>query len=152
MIERRNIESIDDVKLVIPQILEQVPYLKLLILFGSRARGDHSPSSDWDFALLFDENLRQQYEPGGGWNCFRSWGVLQQVLGLGDDEIDWVDLKDASDLLAHAIARDGVVIYESESGIFQKFRQEHLKTDAEMKQIRKELRDLVRSKLKVWGL
>jgi predicted nucleotidyltransferase len=145
-------QTIDDLQWVIPNILEQVPYLKLLVLFGSRARGDNFPSSDWDFALLFDEDLRKQYEPGGGWNCYRSWVVLQQILGLGDDEMDWVDLKDASELLAHAIARDGVVIYESEPGLFQKFRQEHLKSDTEMKQIRRELRDLVRDKLKAWGL
>jgi predicted nucleotidyltransferase len=145
-------QSLTDLQSAIPQILEQVPYLKLLVLFGSRARGDNFPSSDWDFALLFDEDLRKQYEPGGGWNCYRSWVVLQQILGLGDDEMDWVDLKDASELLAHAIARDGVVIYESEPGLFQKFRQEHLKSDAEMKQIRRELRDLVRDKLKAWGL
>jgi uncharacterized protein len=144
--------SLTDLQLALPKILEQVPYLKLLVLFGSRARGNHFPSSDWDFALLFDEDLRKQYEPGSGWNCLRSWGVLQQILGLGDDEIDWVDLKDASGLLAHAIARDGVLLYESEPGLFQKFRQDHLKSDAEMKQTRKELRDLVRSKLKVWGL
>jgi uncharacterized protein len=146
------LQSIADIQAAIPQILEQIPYLKLWVLFGSRARGDQFPSSDWDFALLFDEELRQQYEPGGGWNCYHSWSVLQQTLGLGDDQMDWVDLKDASKLLAHAIARDGVVIYEREPELFQKFRQEHLKSDGEMKQIRKELRDLVRSKLKVWGL
>ncbi|MEX0269380.1 nucleotidyltransferase domain-containing protein [Leptolyngbyaceae cyanobacterium UHCC 1019] len=144
--------SIADIQAAIPQILEQIPYLKLLVLFGSRARGDHFPSSDWDFALLFDEELRQQYEPGKGWNCYRSWGVIQQTLGLGDDEMDWIDLKDASELLAHAIARDGLAIYEREPGLFEKFRQEHLKSDAKMKQIRKDLRELVRSKLKVRGL
>lgn len=146
------LQSIADIQAAIPQILEQVPYLKLLVLFGSRARGDHFPSSDWDFALLFDEAFRQQYELGGGWNCYRSWSVLQQVLNLGDDEMDWIDLKNASELLAHAIARDGVVIYESEPELFQEFRQQHFKSDAEMKQIRKELRGLVKSKLKAWGL
>ncbi|MCY7393637.1 MAG: nucleotidyltransferase domain-containing protein, partial [Leptolyngbyaceae cyanobacterium CAN_BIN12] len=59
-------QAIADLQSAIPQILEQVPYLRLLVLFGSRARGDHFPSSDWDFALLFDEELRQQYEPGDG--------------------------------------------------------------------------------------
>jgi predicted nucleotidyltransferase len=47
-------QSSADIQAAIPQILEQVPYLKLLVLFGSRARGDAFPSSDWDFALLFD--------------------------------------------------------------------------------------------------
>lgn len=147
-----SISLISDIQFAIPEILEQVPYLKLLVLFGSRARGHHSPSSDWDFALLFDEELRQQYEVGGGWNCYRSWSVLQQVLGLGDDEIDWVDLKSASELLAHAIARDGVVIYESEPEIFSKFRQANLKTDIELKAINREIRDEINRRLKEWGL
>lgn len=50
-------ESIAEIQSLIPKILEQTPYLKLLVLFGSRVRGDHFPSSDWDFALLFDEEL-----------------------------------------------------------------------------------------------
>ena len=147
-----SLESIAHIQSAIPQILEQVPYLKLLVLFGSRARGDHFPSSDWDFALLFDEELRQQYEPGGGWNCYRSWSVLQRIFGLGDDEMDWIELKNASELLAHEIARDGVVIYESTPRAFQEFQQTHLKSAAEMQQIRKELRDQVRAKLQEWGV
>lgn len=146
-----SLQTLNDLQSAIPKILEQIPYLKMLVLFGSRARGDHFPSSDWDFALLFDENLRKQYEAGDGWNRYRSWAVLQQILGLSDDELDWVDIKDASELLAHKIARDGVVLYESEPGIFQQFQQEYLKSELEMKQIRKELRALVRTKLKVWG-
>jgi uncharacterized protein len=147
-----NPDSIDTIQSAIPKVLEQVPYLKLLILFGSRARGDNFSSSDWDFALLFDEELRQKYEPGGGWNCYRSWTVLQQVLGLGDDQMDWVDLKNTSELLAHAIARDGLVIYESEPGLFQEFQRTYLKSTAEMKQIHRALRDRVKTKLQEWAL
>ena len=128
--------SIDDIKAKIPELLEQVPYLKLLVLFGSRARGDNQESSDWDFAMLFDEDLRQQYEPGGGWNSYRSWMILQSLLNLGDDEIDWVDLKQASELLAHAIARDGVVIYECETRIFHEFCDQNLLDKNQLKAIR----------------
>jgi predicted nucleotidyltransferase len=145
-------QTIDDLQAAIPKILEQVPYLKLLLLFGSRARGDNLPSSDWDFALLFDEDLRKQHEPGGGWNCYRSWVVLQQILGLGDDEMDWVDLKDASLLLAHAIARDGVVIYEREPGLFEQFRQQSLMTPQQLKAIRREQKATIAAALKRWGL
>lgn len=145
-------QTIDDVQAAVPKILEQVPYLKLLVVFGSRARGDHVPSSDWDFALLFDEDLRQQYEPEGGWNCYRSWGVLQRILNLGDDEIDWVDLKDASNLLAHAIARDGVVVYESQPGLFEQFQQKSLITPQQLKAIRREQKATITAALQQWGL
>jgi hypothetical protein len=145
-------QLIADIQAAIPQILEQVPYLKLLVLFGSRARGDAFPSSDWDFALLFDEELRQQYEPGGGWNCYRSWIAIQKILGLGDDEMDWIDLKNASDLLAHTIARDGVVIYESKPGLFEQFRQKALLAPQQLKAIRHEQKAEIAAAIQQWGL
>lgn len=145
-------QVIADIQSAIPQILEQVPYLKLLVLFGSRARGDNFPSSDWDFALLFDEELRQQYEPGGGWNCYRSWSVLQQILGLDDDEIDWIDLKNASDVLAHTIAFEGKVIYEKTAGEFEAFRRISLKTTAELRQIHQKEREELELELQKWGV
>lgn len=146
------ISSITHIQSAIPKIIEQIPYLKLLILFGSRARGDNFPSSDWDFALLFDEELRQQYEPDGGWNYYQSWGVLQRILDLGDGEIDWIDLKNASKLLAHEIARDGVAIYESESGIFEKFKENALKSETELKAYRNSVREKVHAALKRWNV
>jgi predicted nucleotidyltransferase len=143
--------NIDDLKSLANRIVEQIPYLKLLILFGSRARGNYHPSSDWDFALLFDEELRQQHEPDG-WSYFRSWSVLQQVFRLGDEEMDWVELKNASNLLAHAIARDGVVIYESQPGLFEQFRQKSLMTPQQLKAIRLEQKATIAAALKQWGL
>lgn len=144
------LQSIDDVKAKIPEFLEQVPYLKLLVLFGSRARGDHQPSSDWDFALLFDEELRQQYEVGGGWNYYRSFTILQSLLDLGDDEIDWVDLKDVSAITAHCIAEDGLVLYESNAGCFEAFRQTALKSQIELKLYRQSVRAKVHEALERW--
>jgi uncharacterized protein len=144
------LQSIDDIQAKLPELLEQVPYLRLLVLFGSRARGDHQESSDWDFAMLFDEDLRKQYEPSGGWDCYRSWMILQNLLDLGDDEIDWVDMKHASVLLAHAIARDGVVVYAHDAEVFQNFRYQHLKSPAELKQMNRETRELIHQKLAEW--
>ncbi len=145
-------QAIADLQSAIPQILEQVPYLRLLVLFGSRARGDHFPSSDWDFALLFDEELRQQYEPGDGWNCYRSWSVLQRILDLGDDEMDWIDLKNASDVLAHTIAAEGKVVYEKTAGEFEAFRRRSLKTTAELRQIYHKERGELELELQKWGV
>jgi uncharacterized protein len=143
------LQSIDDVKAKIPELLEQVPYLKLLVLFGSRARGDNQPSSDWDFAMLFDEDLRKQYEPGG-WDCYRSSTILQSLLDLGDNEMDWVDLKNSSAITAHCIAQDGLVLYESPAGCFETFRQTALKSQIELKIYRQGVRAKVYEALERW--
>ncbi|NEN87822.1 MAG: hypothetical protein F6K48_02365 [Okeania sp. SIO3H1] len=34
---------------------KKIPYLKILVLFVSRVRGDTHAKSDWDFAALYDE-------------------------------------------------------------------------------------------------
>jgi predicted nucleotidyltransferase len=139
-------QALDDVKSVTPRILEQIPYLKLMILFGSRARGDHDEASDWDIAVLYDEKQRKEYEKGG-WDWLRGWSILQQELSLPDDGIDVVDLGECSNILAHAIARDGKLIYEREPGGFEQFYQQALMSKAELKAFRAEQRAFVKEGL-----
>lgn len=138
--------SVNDLTACIPKILEQAPYIKLLVLFGSRARGDATLDSDWDFAFLCDEQLRKQYEKAG-WDFYRIWGILQDAYKLLDDQIDVVDIESCSDLLAHHIAQDGQILYEREPGEFATFKQEKLMTPEGMKWMRRELRDQLKRKL-----
>ncbi len=119
----------------LPQILEQVPYLKLLVLFGSRARGDDSEGSDWDFAFLCDEEQRKQYETDA-LDFLKIGGILQKIYRLGDDEIDAVDMRMCSDVLAHNIAKDGQVLYEAESGEFKYFQQQKLMSKEQIQALR----------------
>lgn len=133
----------------IPQILEQAPYLTLLVLFGSRARGDADSGSDWDFAFLCDEEQRKQYETGG-FDSFRMWGILQDAYDLLDDQIDVIEMKRCSELMAHYLAQDGIVIYERNPGSFEDFKSIHFKSPQEMKAFEKALRE--ESKRKLEGL
>jgi len=145
-----SLQTFNDLKSAIPQVLEQVPYLKLLVLFGSRARGDHKADSDWDFAALYDQALRQQYEKGG-WDCYRGWVVLEQALKLSED-IDFIVLNDCSDILAHTVAREGKVIYEKTPREFEAFRQKSLKSAAELKRVHREEREKLELELQKWGV
>jgi predicted nucleotidyltransferase len=45
------------------QISDRHPALRLLVLFGSRARGDHDSSSDWDIAFLSDPDASIEHPP-----------------------------------------------------------------------------------------
>jgi uncharacterized protein len=143
--------TLDDVQSTMPRILEQVPYIKLLVLFGSRARGDHGTNSDWDIAALYDNEQRQQYEKEG-WDWLRGWSIIQQALDLPDEALDVVDLDKCSNILAHAIARDGKLLYEREPGEFEQFQQRALMSPAERKAFRQEKRAEVQAALKEWGL
>jgi uncharacterized protein (DUF433 family)/predicted nucleotidyltransferase len=139
-------KTLADLIAKIPQILEQIPYLKLLVLFGSRARGDHDPKSDWDFAFLCDGELRKQHETEN-LGFLRVWGILQKVYDLGDDQIDAVDMKVCSTVLAHSIARDGQVIYERESGEFERFQQQHLMNKEQLKILRQKQQEKLQATL-----
>lgn len=75
-----------------------VPGLRLLAVFGSRARGDSRPGSDWDLAYLGDPGL----DPDA---------LLAAVAEtLGADRIDLVDLARAGGQLRYRIAREGRLV------------------------------------------
>jgi len=143
--------SLAQLKRLAPEVVKQAPYLKLLVLFGSRATGKCTTKSDWDFAILCDEALRKQYE-NTPFSQFRIWTILEQVFEIKDDKVDVVDLKNVPELLAHAIARDGIVIYTSESDLFQSFQHKHLKTPSELDRINQDLHDRIQAKLQEFGV
>jgi len=86
-----------------------VPGLRLLLLHGSRARGDAHPGSDWDFAYLGEAGL--------------DVAALAAAIGeaLGADEVDLADLARAGGVLRHRVAQDGTLVHESSAGEHERF-------------------------------
>ncbi|HEX9888483.1 MAG TPA: nucleotidyltransferase domain-containing protein [Nitriliruptorales bacterium] len=84
------------------------PGLKLLLLHGSRARGDEHPGSDWDLGYLADPTF----------DAPMLHGVLARLLGT--DDVDLVDLARASALLRYRAARDGCVVHDA-GGAYETF-------------------------------
>lgn len=85
------------------------PGLELLVLHGSRARGDAGPGSDWDFGYLAGPAL----DPAAL--------VADLVSVLESEDVDVVDLARASGQLRHRVAADGVVLFEARPGAFEEF-------------------------------
>lgn len=134
------------------QIPAKIPYLKMLVLFGSRARGDNQENSDWDFAVLYDEELREPILKQNAWRWLEAFHILGEIFGLSDDNIDIVELNSCSRLIAHYVARDGKLIYEQTPGEFEKFQRHHLMSDAELKQMRCDLRQKLERSLQRKGV
>ena len=89
--------------------LRRAAGLRLLVLYGSRGRGDAHEASDWDFAFLADAN-------------FDADGLLALLAErLNVDGIDLADLNRAGALLRHRVARDAVVVFEREPGTFEQY-------------------------------
>ena len=86
--------------------------LHLLMLFGSRARRDSHPGSDWDFAYI----ATAAFDPAA------FLGNVATIVGT--DRVDLVDLDRAGALIRYRVARDGQVVFEAQPGIADRFQFE----------------------------
>jgi len=130
------------------QIPEKIPYLKMLVLFGSRATGNSNPKSDWDFAVLYDTEQREAYVKDNSFRLFELPMVIGELLKLNSDHIDVVELNHCSELISHFIARDGIMLFEKDDGEFEKFRLESLKSESELRKLRQEQHKIIEMELK----
>lgn len=107
--------SMADASPVPPQLIataQKARGLELLMLFGSRARRDGHPGSDWDFAYTATD-------------AFDPAVFLGNVAGIvGTDRVDLVDLNRAGGLIRYRVARDGQVVFEAQPGFADRFQLE----------------------------
>mgnify|MGYP001614194219 FL=1 len=88
--------------------------IKLIVFFGSRSRGTAGACSDADIAVLGDHPL--SYEELSDISV-----EVADMLHISEDNIDIVDLWNASPLLLHQVGETGKLLYGSESD-FTRFR------------------------------
>lgn len=93
----------------VTELARTSPGLELLVLFGSRARGDSHSRSDWDFGYL----SARDFDPAEF--------LAHLVLLLGTDRIDLVDLERTNGLLRFRVASEGQTLFESNDGAFERF-------------------------------
>lgn len=92
--------------------------INLIVIFGSRARGDHSEQSDLDIAIGTSLKDKEQ-----------RFNLRLQVISLLEgpkQPIDVVILEDSNWTLRHRIARDGVVIFQKNEDTWANFVEQVL--------------------------
>lgn len=90
-------------------LAKQTPGLRLLVLHGSRARGQEHERSDWDFGYAAEADC----------DIVGLSGALGRALGT--DDVDLVDLERASGLLRYRVAREGLVLFERRPRDYERF-------------------------------
>lgn len=82
---------------------------KQVWLFGSRARGDARPDSDWDvFLVLPDEAADRDLDPVLAWRVGRDAGLAADVIS--EREGDVRAARDVPNTFAYVLRREGVLI------------------------------------------
>jgi predicted nucleotidyltransferase len=95
---------------------EAVPAdVELILLFGSRAKGTHAPSSDWDIGICFHQNPDQPLR------LFELDPAIAALVGCSSDMIDLVDLEHSSYLLQRVVAEEGRLLFERRAGLHLAF-------------------------------
>ena len=115
-----------DIQSFKPQINELALKHKLdfVVCFGSVATGKTHPKSDVDIAVISKSRF----------------DILKLTMDFYDlfkrEDVDVVDLSLVSPTLAHAVVRDGVLLYEREGGAFLNWKVYAIKIWMETKWLR----------------
>ena len=95
----------------ITRLLDEMPVVRLAVVFGSAARGTENPGSDIDL--------------GVSWVTGRDGPAPDLAVALeraAGRRVDLVTLDDSPPLLRFEIARDGIVLVEREPHAWADFR------------------------------
>jgi len=87
----------------------------LIVLFGSRAKGTHTPASDWDLGITFHQKSDQPLR------LFELDALLSPLVGCSSDSIDLVDLEHSTYLLQRVVTEEGRLLFERRPGLFVSF-------------------------------
>jgi predicted nucleotidyltransferase len=148
---KNNTLTISELQHLSSQLPEKIPYLKMLVLFGSRATGNTNANSDWDFAVLWDEEKYNSYMEEHPLALFELPMLIGELFKINSDKIDIVQLNQCSWLISHFVARDGICVFEKYPGEFDNFRAHSLKTESELKKFRQKQHRIIEIQLNKWG-
>lgn len=95
---------------------EKLSYIKLAILFGSRANNSQTVQSDYDFAILADNS--QDYRWGA---LSKAYNDIGDILNLKEYDYDIVDMENANDLIKQSIRMNYIILKGEEDELQRVF-------------------------------
>ena len=122
-------------------ILQAVPQVTAVYLFGSRASGQAGPESDVDLAVLAARSL----------DPLVRWRVQEEVAALLHCNVDLVDLRSASTVMRARVLETAVVLHDADPAGRATFEAAALGAYARFNEERRGILDDVRARGSVHG-
>lgn len=94
---------------IVHKITEHINPVKI-ILFGSRARSDYHPDSDYDLVIIYDGEKSRREVKLEIRRLFRPPGFSMDLFVLSSKELE--SQKQIANSLAREITENGIVVYE----------------------------------------
>jgi uncharacterized protein len=92
--------------------LVQATGAEAVILFGSRARGDNRPDSDWDICVVVPDDARPgQFTPITLWPIVSDLGAPIQIVPVR--RCIFEAKRSAINSISHDVDRDGIVLRQA---------------------------------------
>lgn len=85
---------------------------KAVLLFGSRARGDFRPESDWDLCVILPDDVEPgKFTPITLWPLAAAGAEAVEVYPIG--RLVFEEKRHDINAISHDVDRDGVFLYGS---------------------------------------
>jgi predicted nucleotidyltransferase len=84
---------------------DQIPGLIAIYIFGSMADNSATPESDIDIAFLTFRKI----------SAVEKWKIQEELASKLNQDVDLIDLKDATTILQTEVVEKGILIYSGDS-------------------------------------
>ena len=126
---------------IIRLLLAELPELQAAYVFGSEARGDSTPQSDIDLAILVPVALE----------AVARWELQEKLANLLRRDVDLVDLCTASAVMRASVLSDSRLLFDGAPTDRQLFEALALSDYARLNEERREILEQVRREGRVYA-
>jgi len=91
--------------LIAEYLKDQIPGLIAIYIFGSMADNSATPGSDIDIAFLTFQKI----------SAVEKWKIQEELASKLNQDVDLIDLKDATTILQTEVIEKGILIYSGDS-------------------------------------